>query len=100
MIKFLNEVMPLHQEPPKFFNIKDVIIGDDERLWIDKKELLNFNKEFCELWNSKGHMTATIEAEMPIKSGPSVLIRWEDNSKDWIPNSCLKYFEKVGRFMT
>jgi hypothetical protein len=95
MIKFLNEMVPDRQEPPKYFNMKDVLIGDEEKIWIDRKELLNFQSEFCDVWDSKGSMKAMIEAEMA--GGPGmVLLRWEDNSKDWIPNQCLKYFDKVG----
>lgn len=96
MMKFLNEIISNRQEPPKHFDTKDVLIGDEEKIWIDRKELLNFQGDFCDVWDAKGHMKAMIEAEMV--GGPGmVLLRWEDNSKDWIPNQCMKYFEKVGK---
>lgn len=97
MIKFLNEMISKEINPPIYFEIGDFIIGDEEKIFIDKKKLIEFHDDFCDIWDSKGHMQAKIESVMSW-SDKHVLIRWEDNSKDWIPINFLhKYFLKIGK---
>lgn len=93
MIKYLNEVIDepknevfiFHQSYP----LGQKVIIDCETFWLSEKKLKHKFVDFDQL-RDKVELKGVIEANTHERFNSfSLLIRWEDNSKTWVPHFIL-----------
>ena len=102
MIKFLNEIIDECSYEPKYdvtqfinfekyYPIGQKVIIDCETFWLSEKKLKHkilFDlDELRDRVEIKGSIESIIKQRF--NNNFSILIKWEDNSKNWVPHSIL-----------